>query len=179
MRKATQVSVLMLAICVASTSAAGQAALSASDSASIALMIAERVAPGLRSISSADSTNAVCVRIEGAIGSGIFVKTLDSALRATTVGALLAPMSNVPLRAIVIDSLTGSGDSAWVNWRTSGGGLSRGEMAWGHHEYWRLVRRGSTWNIVQPVRGLVGDGYIRADLPKPPNAPACLPKPAG
>lgn len=179
MRKATRISVLILAVCVASTSAAGQAALSASDSASIALMIAERVAPDLRSMSGADSTNAVCVRIEGVIGSGIFLKTLDSALRATTGGALLAPIGNVPLRTIVIDSLSGSGDSAWVNWRTSGGGLSRGGMAWGHYEYWRLVRRGPAWTIVQPVRGLMADGYIQADLPKPPNAPACLPKPAG
>jgi hypothetical protein len=107
------------------------------------------------------------------------LKTLDSALRATTGGVLLAPMRSVPMRAIVIDSLTGRGDSAWVNWQTRGGGLLRGEMAWGHHEYLQLVRRGSAWNIVQPGRGLMGDGYIRADLPKPPNAPACLGKPAG
>ena len=125
MRKARRVSILMLASCIAATSAAAQAPLSASDSASIALMIAERVAPELRSIGGADSTNAVCVRIEGAVGSGIFMKTLDSALRATTGGALLAPVSNVPMRAIVIDSLTGSGDSAGGKGRNIGGGLAK------------------------------------------------------
>lgn len=169
----------MLAGCVASTSAAGQVGLSASDSASIALLIAKRLAPDLRSISGADSTNAVCVRIEGGIGSGTFMHTLDSALQATTGGAVVAPMSISPLRAIVIDSLTGAGDSAWVNLRTSGGGLARGEMAWTHHEQWRLVRRGSAWTVAGPGRGLIGDGYIRADLPKPPNAPTCLTKAAG
>ena len=178
MRKATRVSILMLASCIAATSAAAQAPLSASDSASIALMIAERVAPELRSIGGADSTNAVCVRIEGSKGLESFLRTIDSALRAVTGGAIVAPMSISPMRAIVIDSLTGRGDSAWVRWRTKGGGLTKGEMAWGHHEQWRFVRRDSIWTG-NPVRGVIGDGYIRADMPKPPDPPACLSMPAG
>jgi hypothetical protein len=174
MRTAAQVSILLLSGCLASTSARGQAALSTRDSASIALLIANRITPQLRSVSGADSTNAVCVSVGGGSGSGTFMRVLDSALRSTTGGAVVAPISISPLRGVFIDSFTAAGDSAWVNWRTTGGGLARGEMAWTHGAQWRLIRRDSTWTVVNPVRGIIGDGYIRADLPKPPNPPACL-----
>lgn len=178
MRKATKVSILLLLGCAAS-SARAQVELSTGDSASIALLIAESVAPSLRAVNGADSTNAVCVKIEGTIGHGTLLRVLDSALRSTTGGSLVAPMSISPLRGVFIDTITGAGDSALVNWRTTGGGLAKGEMTWGHSVEWRLVRRGSTWTVVGPFRGLFGDGYIRNDLPKPPNAPRCLAEPAG
>ncbi|HKY97734.1 MAG TPA: nuclear transport factor 2 family protein [Gemmatimonadaceae bacterium] len=172
MRKPILVAILLLPGCIAS-SARAQVALSASDSASIALLIAKRVGPDLRSVNGADSTNAVCVNVEARNGHGTFLRVLDSALRATTGGAVVAPMSISPLRGIVIDTLTGASDGALVKWRTTGGGLAKGEMAWGHHEEWRLTRRDSTWTIVSPNRVLMGDGYIRNDLPKPPDAPGC------
>ena len=177
MRHTTRISILLTAVCIASTSANAQKSLSAEDSAGIALLIADHVAPSLRSANGADSTNAVCVRIE--VANGIMTRVLDSALRATTGGSLLAPVSFSPLRTVAIDNFTASGDSVWVTWRTSGGGLRKGEMAWAHLVRWRLVRRDSTWTIVQPVRGTMADGFIPADLPKPPNAPGCLAKPAG
>jgi hypothetical protein len=104
---------------------------------------------------------------------------LDSALRSATGGSVLAPVSISPLRAIAIDSIVGKGDSAWFTWETRGGGLKKGEMAWGHQTRWGLVRRDRAWAVAQPVRGTIGDGYIRVDLPKPPNAPECLASPAG
>lgn len=177
MRHTTRISILSLAGCLASTSARAQRPLSAEDSAGIALLIADRAAPSLRSANGADSTNAVCVRIE--VANGIMKRVLDSALRATTGGSLVAPMSITPLRTVAIENFTVRGDSAWVTWRTSGGGLKKGEMAWTHQVQWRLVRRDSTWTVAEPVRGTFGDGYIQADLPKPPNAPGCLAKPAG
>jgi len=178
MRKATTISILLVLSCAAS-SARAQSALSTDDSATIALLIAKRVAPELRSVNGADSTNAVCVKVEAKSNGGTFLRVLDSALRSTTGGPVLAPMSISPLRGVVIDTFTGAGDSARVNWRTTGGGLAKGEMAWGHSEEWRLARRDSTWTIIKPVRGIIGDGYFREDLPKPPNAPQCLAEPSG
>jgi len=177
MRNARLICLLLLASCFPSISSKPRLPLSTRDSAAVALLIADRVAPTLRSVSGADSTNAVCVRLEDV--RGIMMHVLDSALRATTGGSLLAPVSISPLRAIAIDSFAVRGDSAWVTWQTSGGGLKKGEMAWGHETRWRLVRRDSKWTIVEPVRGTIGDGYIRADLPKPPNAPDCLSNSAG
>ena len=177
MRSATLISILLIASCIPSRSAGSQVPLSARDSAAIALLIADRVAPRLRSANGADSTNAVCVRIEAV--KGIMMHVLDSALRAATGGSILAPVSLGQLRKIAIDSLVARGDSAWVTWQTSGGGLKKGEMAWGHQTHWRLVRRDSIWSVAEPVGGIMGDGYIRADLPNPPNAPKCLANPAG
>jgi hypothetical protein len=149
-----------------------QGPLSAKDSAGIALLVADRAAPSLRSANGADSTNAVCVRIE--VANGIMKRVLDSALRAATGGSLVAPMSTTPLRTVAIDNVKVKGDSAWVSWRTSGGGLKKGEMAWTHQVHWMLIRRQSTWTVTDPVRGTVGDGYIQTDLTKPPNPPNCL-----
>ncbi len=177
MRKATQALILLLLSCAAS-SARAQLRLSTGDSASIALLIAESVAPSLRAVNGADSTNAVCSRSKGESATERFCVS-STALRSTTGGSLLAPLSISPLRGVVIETFAGAGDSARVNWRTTGGGLAKGEMAWAHQQEWRLVRRGSTWTVVGPFRGLFGDGYIRNDLPKPPNAPPCLAEPAG
>ena len=154
-----------------------QRPLSAKDSAAIALLIADRVAPSLRSANGADSTNSVCVRIEGA--HGIMLRVLDNALRATTGGALVAPISISPLRTVSIDDFIAKADSAWITWRTSGGGLKKGEMAWGHQSQLRLVRRHSVWTAGESGRVTMGDGYIQADLPKQAHAQGCLAKPAG
>ena len=176
MRSAKTICILLLASCMPPTAARGRASLSARDSAAIALLIADRIAPSLRSANGADSTNAVCVGLEA---HGIMMHVLDSALRVATGGAIVAPVSISPLRTIAIDSLIASSDSVWLTWRTSGGGLRKGEMAWGHHTQLRLVRRHQKWTDGESGRGTIGDGYIRADLPKPPNPPDCLPTPAG
>ena len=107
------------------------------------------------------------------------LRVLDSALRATTGGTLVAPISISPLRTVSIDDVIAKGDSAWVTWRTGGGGLKKGEMAWSHQSQLLLVRRHSVWTGGESGRVTMGDGYIQADLPKPPDAPGCLVKPAG
>jgi hypothetical protein len=178
MNKAIALSIVLLALSVVPTSARGQRGLSAQDSTDIALIIADRVAPMLRSINGADSTNAVCVRIEAGSSAQSLIQTVDSALRAKTGGALVAPVSISPLRAIVIDSVAGTGDIARVRWRTKGGDLVRGGMAWTHSFQWLLVRHDSAWTV-ESFGGIIGDGYIRADLPKPPIVPECLPRSAG
>src|SRR4051794_32970194 len=86
---------------------AGAQALTTRDSAEIGGQIALHVAGYLRSNEGADSSNAVCVKLESDVG-GAFLHSLDSSLHVTIGGALVAPLKISPLRSVKVVALTRS-----------------------------------------------------------------------
>jgi len=152
---------------------AGGQALSTRDSAEIGGQIALHIAKYLRANQGADSSNAVCVKLESDVG-GAFLHSLDSSLHVATGGALVAPLKLSPLRSVKLVALTRSGDTAFATVVTSSGGLRAGEMESGAVGRVPVVRTSNGWLRQDIIRALVGDGYIRADKSSPLSPPKCV-----
>jgi hypothetical protein len=147
-------------------------ALTALDSSQIGAQIASYFAPHLRWSRGADSTNAVCVKLVSSV-RGAFLRSLDNSLRATTGGALVAPLRSSPLRSVEVTHLVRSRDTVFVTVRTSSGGLRVGEMQSGTEARVPVVRTRSIWSRFNEGGVLAGDGYVHKDKPVPPSPPKC------
>ena len=148
-------------------------ALTTRDSGEIGGQIALHVAEYLRSNRGADSSNAVCVKLESDV-DGAFLRSLDSSLHVRTGGALVAPLKVPPLRSVKVVALTRSRDTVFATVVTSSGGLRAGEMESGVVAKVPVVRSRDGWLRHNIKRLLVGDGYVRVDKPSPPVPPKCL-----
>jgi hypothetical protein len=151
--------------------ARGQA-LTPLDSSQIGGQIASYFAPFLTQNKGADSTNAVCIELVSKV-RGAFLRSLDSSLRHTTGGALVAPLRLSPLRSVEVTSLHRSRDTVFVSVSTSSGGLRAGEMQSGIDTKVPVVRIHSVWSRSNEGVVMVGDGYIRKNKPVPPSPPKC------
>ena len=152
---------------------AGAQVLTTRDSTEIGGQIALHIAAYLRANKGADSSNAVCVKLESDVG-GAFLHSLDSSLNVTIGGALVAPLKVPPLRSVKVVALTRSRDTVFATVVTSSGGLLAGEMESGVVGKVPVVRTRDGWLRHNINRALVGDGYIRVDKPSPPVPPKCL-----
>ncbi len=151
----------------------GGQALTTRDSAEIGGQIALHIAGYLRSNKGADSSNAVCVKLESDVG-GAFLQSLDSSLHVTTGGALVAPLKVGPLRSVKVIALNRSRDTVFATVLTSSGGLRAGEWESGVEAKVPIVRTPDGWLRHSINRALVGDGYVHVDKPSPPLPPKCL-----
>jgi hypothetical protein len=163
---------LLLIFALFSPATVGGQALTARDSSQIGEEIASYFAPQLRPSRGADSTNAVCVKLVSSV-RGAFLRSLDSSLRHTTGGALVAPRRASPLRSVEVTHLVRSRDTVFVTVRTSSGGLRAGESESGTQTKAPVVRTHSTWSRSNVGVVLAGDGYVHENKPVPPSPPKC------
>ena len=150
----------------------GGQALTMRDSSQIGGQVASYFGPQLRPSRGADSTNAVCVKLVSKV-RGAFQRSLDSSMRLTTGGALVAPRSASPLRSIEVTNMVRSRDTVFVGVRTSSGGLRAGETQSGAQTKVPVVRTHSIWSRSNVDKVYVGDGYVHEDKPVPPSPPKC------
>ena len=151
----------------------GGQALTTRDSAEIGGQVALHIAGYLRSNEGADSSNAVCVKLESDVG-GAFLHSLDSSLHVTMGGALVAPLKVATLRSVKVIALNRSRDTVFATIHTSSGGLRTGEFESGVVAKVPVVRTPGGWVRHSIIRAFFGDGYVRADKPLPPVPPKCL-----
>jgi hypothetical protein len=152
--------------------AEAQSRLTGRDSSQLAIQVASDLRAKLRSNAGATPANSVCVAFTSQVG-GAFRRTLDSALYAFSGGPLVAPVKIGPMRKIEIVRIEQFESRALVVYRTSGGGMRRGDRIWGNTMQEAFVRRGDGWSRSRLGSVVVSDGQLATDSPVTRVPPRC------